>query len=360
MKPVLKSVLRSLGGVFLLLLAVLAVIGIVQSGGIGDKTESAASFAFDPYSENRFTSVGKGLLVTSDAGLTLFDETGKLLLTQTTGYAEPLTASCGAAAAVWSQSVSQALLITEKGETTELNLPGDAITAKVNEAGWGVFLSRESGSKGVATVVKPEGQAVYRVRLGSSYPVDADLSPDSGSLALLTLQGAGAHLGIYSISQETELRSWTGEDQIYFEAEYLSSNAILLLSTDEAVFLDGQCQEMNRFDFREEYLRDYSLSGEGFVVLVLGRLRNGGAARLVTLDREGRLLASLDVPEEVESISAAGRWISVLYPDMVRLYDPELQEKGSLENASGVQAALAREDGSAIIVAGGNATIFQP
>ena len=88
--------------------------------------------------------------------------------------------------------------------------------------------------------------------------------------------------------------------------------------------------------------------------------RSGSAARLVTLDREGRVLASLDVQEEVESLSAAGRWIAVLYPDRVTLFDQELREKGSLENASGVQAALVRGDGSAIIVAGGSATICQP
>ena len=360
MKPVGKSVLRGLGGLFILALAVLAVIGIVQSGRLGESADADAAFAFDPYGENRFTPVGQGMLVTSEAGLTLFDGAGSMLLARTTGYAEPLTSACGSTAAVWSQSGAQAMMVTEKGETVELNLSGAGLTAKVNEAGWGVFLSRESGSKGVATVVKPDGQAVYRVRLGSSYPVDADLSPDSGSLALLTLQGAGAHLGIYSINQETELRSWTGEEEIYFEAEYLSGNAILLLSTDRAVFLDGQCQELASFSFEEEYLVDYSLSGEGFVVLALGSRRSGSAARLVTLDREGRVLASLDVQEEVEGLSAAGHWISVLYPDRVALFDQELQEKGSLENASGVQAALMRGDGSAIIVAGGSATIYQP
>ena len=190
-----KGILRALGGLFLLLLVVLAVVGIVQSGSIGEKAETAAAFSYDPYSENRFTPVGRGLLVTSDAGLTQFDEEGGLLLTRTMGYTEPLTAARGGYAAVWSQESSQALMLTEEGDAVELTLPGSAITAKVSEGGWGVFLARESGSKGVATVYKPDGQAVYRVRLGSSYPVDADISPDNGSLALLTLQGAGSHLG---------------------------------------------------------------------------------------------------------------------------------------------------------------------
>ena len=360
MKPVAKGLLRILGSLFLLLLVVLAVAGIVQSSRSGEQTETVTPFSFDPYGENRFTPVGRGMLVTSDAGLTLFDETGKTLLTRTSAYTEPLTASCGGTAAVWSQDSSQALLITDKGETLEVTLSGNGIGGKVNEEGWTVFLARESGSKGVATVLKPDGQAVYRVRLGSSYPVDADLSPDSGTLALLTLQGAGSHVGLYSLNQEEELYGWTGEEAVFFELEYLGSNALLLLSTDRAVFLNGAAGPVSEFDFGGEYLKDYALTGEGFAVLALGRNRNGSAARLVTLDREGRLLASLEVPGEVESLSAAGRWISVLYPDKVTLYDSELREKGSLENASGVQTALAREDGSAIIVAGGSATIYEP
>ena len=360
MKPVGKGILRALGGLFILLLVVLAVVGIVQSGSIGEKAETTAAFSFDPYSENRFTLMGRGLLITSDAGLTLFDEAGKLLLTRTTGYDDPLAVSRGGYAAVWSQESSQALMLTEEGDAVELSLPGSAITAKVSEGGWGVFLARESGSKGAVTVYKPDGQAVYRVRLGSSYPVDADISPDNGSLALLTLQGAGSHLGLYSLSQEEELRSWTGEDDLFFELDYLGGNALLLLGTDKAVFLDGQCQPVSTYDYGGEYLKDYSVSGEGCLVLALGRHRSGSAARLITLDREGRLLGSLEVQGEVEGISAAGRWIAVRYPDRVTLYDQELKEKGSLENATGVQAALVREDGSAILVSGGSATVYTP
>ena len=360
MRPVFKGVLRFLGGLFLLGLAVLAAVGIVQSGKAGEKTESASAFSFDPYSENRFTLVGRGLLVSADSGLTLFDESGSLLLSQTVGYADPLTFARGKTAAVWSQENSIALLVKETGETVEVGLPGNVLTGKVNGQGWGVFLAREGGSKGVAIAVKPDGQAVYRVRLGSSYPVDADLSPDSGSLALLTLQGEGCHLGIYSLNQETELRSWSGEDEIFFEAEYLSGNALLLLSTEQAVFLDDKCQPIRAYDFGEEYLKDYAVSEEGFVVLALGRHRNGSAARLLTLDRDGREMASLEIQSEVEGISTAGRWISVLYQDRLVICDPDLQEKGSLENASGVQASLVREDGSVIVVAGGNATIFNP
>ena len=360
MRPVFKGVLRFLGGLFLLGLAVLAAVGIVQSGKTGEKTESVTPFSFDPYSENRFTAVGRGLLVSADSGLTLFDEEGSPILSRTVGYADPLVYSRGKTAAVWSQENSIALLVKEGGETVEVGLPGSVITGKVNEQGWGVFLAREGGSKGVAIAVKPDGQAVYRVRMGSSYPVDADLSPDSGSLALLTLQGEGCHLGIYSLNQETELRGWTGEDEVFFEAEYLTGNAILLLSTERAVFLDDRCQPVSEYSFQEEFLKDYAVSEEGFIVLALGRHRNGTAARLVTLDRDGRELASLELQGEVQSLSAAGRWISILYQDRLAVCGPDLQEKGSLENASGVQASLVREDGSAIVVAGGNATIFEP
>ena len=77
MKPVAKGLLRILGSLFLLLLVVLAVAGIVQSSRSGEQTETVTPFSFDPYGENRFTPVGRGMLVTSDAGLTLLTRRGR-------------------------------------------------------------------------------------------------------------------------------------------------------------------------------------------------------------------------------------------------------------------------------------------
>ena len=62
----------------------------------------------------------------------------------------------------------------------------------------------------------------------------------------------------------------------------------------------------------------------GFIVLALGRHRNGSAARLLTLDQNGRELGTLEVQGEVQGLSAGGRWISVLYQDRLVLYDPVL------------------------------------
>ncbi len=353
-------ILKGIGALCLLALAVAAVVGIVQSNREQIAGESVGTFAFDLYAENRYTPVGRGLLVSSDAGLSLFDGEGRLLRTDAVNYTSPLTAACGSHAVVWSQSATGATRLNAEGETQDLSLPGNILGADVNESGWTVFLARESGTKGAAIVCKPDGKAVYRVRMGSSYPVDADISPAADSLALLTLQGSGSHVGIYGLSQEAEQYGWTGEEEVFFELEYLQNGNLFLLSADHAVFLNGDGELLQDYAFSDEYLKDYAVSDGGFIALVLGRHRTGSAARLVTLDDSGRELASQEVQWEVESLTAAGRYLSVLYSDRTVIYDSALQETGRLDDTAGIQASLVRSDGSTIIITGSGAAIYEP
>ena len=78
------------------------------------------------------------------------------------------------------------------------------------------------------------------------------------------------------------------------------------------------------------------------------------------VDTAGSLLRSLEVSAEIEGISAAGKYIAVRYADETVLYDAEFQAIGSLEDTSGIQAAVMRSDGSAVIISGGRAAVYEP
>lgn len=72
------------------------------------------------------------------------------------------------------------------------------------------------------------------------------------------------------------------------------------------------------------YLHRCSLGGDGYAALLLGRYKSGSQGRLVTVDSQGRELASLDIDEEVMSLSAAGKYVAVLYQDHLTIYDKDL------------------------------------
>ena len=79
------------------------------------------------------------------------------------------------------------------------------------------------------------------------------------------------------------------------------------------------------YSYAGSYLREYDLHGDGFTALLLNRYKSGGVGRLVTVDTDGQEIAALDVNEEILSISAAGRYLAVLYMDSVVIYTEELE-----------------------------------
>ena len=80
------------------------------------------------------------------------------------------------------------------------------------------------------------------------------------------------------------------------------------------------------------YLREYDLDGDGFAALLLNRYQSGSVGTPGDRGRRtAQEIASLDVHEEVLGISAAGRYLAVLYTDRLVIYNQELQEYAALD-----------------------------
>lgn len=78
---------------------------------------------------------------------------------------------------------------------------------------------------------------------------------------------------------------------------------------EQLCFLDDSGEVRAAYSCGSDYLRRVDC-GDGYAALLLGRYRNGTQHRLVTVDSDGQVMASLDVDGEVLSMSAAGRYIA--------------------------------------------------
>ena len=100
--------------------------------------------------------------------------------------------------------------------------------------------------------------------------------------------------------------------------------------------------------------------GDGFAALLLGKYRAGSSASLVTVDREGREVASLDMEEQVLDMDAAGRYTAVLTAAALTLYTDDLRVYQALENTMGAQSVVLRSDGTAYLIGGETARLYIP
>ena len=96
------------------------------------------------------------------------------------------------------------------------------------------------------------------------------------------------------------------------------------------------------------------------MVLLLNRYQSGSVGRLVTVGTDGAEMASLDVNREILSVSAAGRYIAVLYTDSLVVYNPDLQAYATLEGTDAAKEALVRQNGSALLIGSDAARLYLP
>ena len=71
-------------------------------------------------------------------------------------------------------------------------------------------------------------------------------------------------------------------------------------------------------------------------------------------------IADCDVVSEVLGISAAGRYIAVLYSDRLTIYDKNWNEHATLEGVSTARQVLMRADGSAVLAGSASASLYLP
>lgn len=316
-------------------------------------------FDFEMYSDSVFAELDGGLIVSSYAETSVFDKNGKLIMNMAYGAAEPIISTGGKYAAVWSVE-GEEITVFGGGKSTVISAAGPLISVKTGVNGNIVAVTQENGYHGAVNVYKPDATPVYRVYLGTGYPIDAALSQNGNTLAVLMLTDAGSRVAVYSLGSEEEKASCEIDSKVCFDLAYMPGDRLCVMSQQGAVFLDRSANIVNTIDIGGEYLKDYALDRDGCVVFVFGKYKTGSAGRAATFDSYGNELGSLDINSEPGSLSVNGKYIALQYNDSVVIYDRELKEYARLDNANGVKQALVRSDGSAIIVLGGKAAVFEP
>ena len=125
-----------------------------------------------------------------------------------------------------------------------------------------------------------------------------------------------------------------------------------------AVSAEGQL--LGSYDYSGRYLKEFSLEGDGYATLLLGRYQTGSQADLVTVGPDGAVLSSRAVEEQVLSLSAAGRYVALLTADRLEIYTSGDEPYSTLEGTSGAQKVLMRSDGTAMLVSSREAWLYIP
>ena len=322
-----------------------------------DEQGKAELYSFSNDRSNVFALLGDHLIVASTTNVSVLGSDGSIVCSENVKLTTPAIAVGGQTAAVYDIGGRSLLVFSASGLVRDMSsdLSGDILSVSLNSSDYMALNAEKSGYKSAVTMYDASGEKILAFNSSERYVIDATVAVtlgESGGIFADTVN-------IYSLGSDkpTAVNTLTG-------SLLLSTGSVagtLACLTDEGLTLftaEGSLSGSYRYEY--PYLRGQSLNGENFAALLLGRYRSGSTMKLVTVAQDGSTLASLDTTGEVLSMSAAGRYIAVLYSDSLVIYTPQLEEYARLDGTEYARSVLMRSDGTAVLVGSSSAWLYIP
>lgn len=328
-------------------------------------TGQTESFRYDSGGRGGVDRVGDDLFVWSTSGVRLYSAGGVEYLSEPLVLYRPVVDVAANRAVVYDAGGNVLRVYSDRAQAFALDTTQgrEILSARITSGGQLAVTTREPGYKGVVTIYDGQYQPIVGFRISSRFVMDGLLSDDGKTAAILT---AGQENDIF----ESRFSFYTMDGDAPFAECSLGNNVILDLSYSGGAFWalgesglvtagnDGAVK--GEYDYAGRYLKDYSLEGDGFAALLLGKYRAGSGATLVTVDAGGKELASLELEDQILDLASAGRYVAVLTAAGLNIYTKDLKPYETLENAAGIRDVVLRSDGTAYLVGSETARLLIP
>ncbi len=324
-----------------------------------------ADFFIDRYTGGRYAALGDNLLAYSSNTAQIYSGSGSVYEDLTLSLSEPVAQTAGSYAVLYDSGGGNLYLFSARELLWHYETQSDLaiLSARVNDAGWLAVVEQASGYKGAVTVYNADQEPVVTENISSRFVYDAAVSPDNRSLAVVTIGQEGTEftsaVTVYSCADGTEISSISFDGTLPLDLLW-DADGIWLQERRGMRLLDEQCQELASWSESSLYLQAYSLQGEGFAVEYLSRSSASAVGQLFVIDQQGQVTGTLNLTEEVLSVTAAGRYIAVLTSNTLTIYTSDLEAYAVLENTDGIRQAFVRSDGSVFLVMEETARVYLP
>ena len=308
-----------------------------------------------------------GIVTASAAGAHYYTLDGEHLAEEVLSMENPVLTSSRTTAVVYDAGNQSLFAFRNSQEYFSLSLNGgaDLLSARPNDGGWLAVTAQQSGYKGAVTVYVRRGDPVIQISLSSTFAVDAAVSPDGQTAAVVTIgQQDGvffSRLLLYQVNQQEpfaqiDLGSFTVLDMDFDEG------VVWLLGEDRllTVSLLPEGQQVQTYYISPNYLKGCSLGGDGFAFLLVGRYRSGGATQALRIDSSAQAVQSIPLNSQVLDYAAAGDTCALLSGSQLSLYNAKLEQFADVGNTQAARKVALSANGSAVLANDQYAWLYIP
>lgn len=323
------------------------------------------AFSFDADNLNSYADFDGGLAVAGVTGLTTYEKDGSADALVQVQMTTPQACAGSKLALAYDAGGYALRAVSDKGKTVlELDTERPILDADISADDWFCCSAAEPGYKSVLQVYAPDGSLHYRWLSASQYLPVCAVSPGGKYLAAVGLgQSEGSFTSdvlIFNVgsSEEAERTISVGSELIY-DLCFLSDDVICAVGEHTARFFPVS-GAMSSFDYANWYLEDFQMGGSGFLTLVLNKHKAGSRCTVMTVGQDGKMIGELENDEQVLSCSAAGNYVAVLTANELTIYDKTMSVYAKTGNSHACTDVLMREDGTVVMLGGGQGNVFVP
>lgn len=306
-----------------------------------------------------------GILLSSATGAHYYSFSGDKYAEEVLSMDNPVLAASAKAGVVYDAGGQSLFLFRGTEEVFDLSLEGgaDLLSARVNDNGWLAVTAQQSGYKGAVTVYDNHGKKIIQISLSSTFVVDAALSPDCETVAVVTMdQEAGAFQSsvlFYPVDQKEPSAVCSLGSATVLDLDY-EKDTLWILGESQLMTVVPETDQLQTYLFGRSFLKGCDFGGEGFALLLLGRYRAGSADQALILGPDGAASATMELGSQVLSYGSAGDYCSLLTGSSLMVYTKDLQPYATLTSTQGARYTDLGDDASALLVNAQQAWLYIP
>ena len=149
-------------------------------------------------------------------------------------------------------------------------------------------------------------------------------------------------------------------NELIYDLLFLDNNTICAIGEDSAQFLSLDGTQTGSYAYGDQYLKDFDAGGNGFLTLSVNMYRAGNRYSLITVDEMGNEIAASYIGQEILDFSACGKYVALLTSEGLTIYNRDLTVYHETAETGMATSVLMREDGSALLLGGGQGHLYIP
>lgn len=331
----------------------------IFNGVRGDATE--ASINFDANEYNRYKLLNGNLCVISPERLSVYKLSGNQTLN------EPSLLRSPAAETSKSRFIAYDLggLNFYVANNSKILFSGTAdaqiLNANMNNAGDFAIVTDDEDCKSLVTVYNSKFETVYKFHSSEKYIFDAAISPNGSSVAIAaygTAEGSfEASVLLGRLKDDSFYATVPLGGSMPLDILYHSDNKISVICNDRTLLYNANGTLISEVSHEELPVKAFAQSPGKLTAVLIDNYQNGGNAKLLLVNSSGESV-SMDIPEDVYSLSCDGNYTSVQLSDKCVVYKNDLTQHCEFKIPASITRCIVNSDGSVLSIGDNFAMLY--